>query len=45
MGCSKWSDGRKTAQLIIITLAAIVPDFDSGIGTWLIRYNPRRINA
>ncbi|KAF9254339.1 MFS general substrate transporter [Marasmius fiardii PR-910] len=27
-----WSDGRKTLQLIIITLAAIVPDFDSGIG-------------
>ncbi|KAH0580132.1 hypothetical protein H2248_002938 [Termitomyces sp. 'cryptogamus'] len=28
-----WSDWRKTGQLIIITLAAIVPDFDSGIGT------------
>ncbi|KAG6860202.1 hypothetical protein C0995_014436 [Termitomyces sp. Mi166 len=27
-----WSDWRKTVQLIIITLAAIVPDFDSGIG-------------
>ncbi|KAH9477318.1 Efflux pump radE [Psilocybe cubensis] len=27
-----WSDGRKTLLLIIITLAAIVPDFDSGIG-------------
>ncbi|RDB18688.1 Efflux pump rdc3 [Hypsizygus marmoreus] len=27
-----WSDRRKTIQLIIITLAAIVPDFDSGIG-------------
>ncbi|KAG6877150.1 hypothetical protein C0992_010680 [Termitomyces sp. T32_za158] len=27
-----WSDTRKTIQLIIITLAAIVPDFDSGIG-------------
>ncbi|KAJ7913533.1 MFS general substrate transporter [Mycena leptocephala] len=27
-----WSDGRKTLQLIIITLASIVPDFDSGIG-------------
>jgi hypothetical protein len=28
----QWSDRRKTIQLIIITLAAIVPDFDSGIG-------------
>ncbi|KAJ7464809.1 MFS general substrate transporter [Mycena galericulata] len=27
-----WSDGRKTLQLLIITLASIVPDFDSGIG-------------
>ncbi|KAH9477936.1 Efflux pump radE [Psilocybe cubensis] len=27
-----WSDRRKTLLLIIITLAAIVPDFDSGIG-------------
>ncbi|KAL0564744.1 hypothetical protein V5O48_017296 [Marasmius crinis-equi] len=27
-----WSDRRKTLQLVIITLAAIVPDFDSGIG-------------
>ncbi|KAL0060314.1 hypothetical protein AAF712_012880 [Marasmius tenuissimus] len=27
-----WSNRRKTLQLIIITLAAIVPDFDSGIG-------------
>ncbi|TFY82221.1 hypothetical protein EWM64_g1793 [Hericium alpestre] len=27
-----WSDLRKTVQLIIVTLAAIVPDFDSGIG-------------
>ncbi|KAG6906434.1 hypothetical protein DXG01_013939 [Tephrocybe rancida] len=27
-----WSARRKTVQLIIITLAAIVPDFDSGIG-------------
>ncbi|KAJ7201676.1 MFS general substrate transporter [Mycena pura] len=27
-----WSDRRKSLQLIIITLAAIVPDFDSGIG-------------
>ncbi|KAH7906959.1 major facilitator superfamily domain-containing protein [Hygrophoropsis aurantiaca] len=27
-----WSDGRKAIQLLIGTLAAIVPDFDSGIG-------------
>ncbi|KAG6828221.1 hypothetical protein H0H92_008754 [Tricholoma furcatifolium] len=27
-----WTSWRKTFQLIIITLAAIVPDFDSGIG-------------
>ncbi|KAJ7766307.1 MFS general substrate transporter [Mycena maculata] len=27
-----WSDRRKLLMLIIITLAAIVPDFDSGIG-------------
>ncbi|KAF8056670.1 MFS general substrate transporter [Lyophyllum atratum] len=27
-----WTARRKTIQLIIITLAAIVPDFDSGIG-------------
>ncbi|KAF7323703.1 MFS general substrate transporter [Mycena kentingensis (nom. inval.)] len=27
-----WSDRRKSIMLIIITLAAIVPDFDSGIG-------------
>ncbi|OSX63261.1 hypothetical protein POSPLADRAFT_1139517 [Postia placenta MAD-698-R-SB12] len=27
-----WSDRRKSFQLVIITLAAIVPDFDSGIG-------------
>ncbi|KAF8340130.1 major facilitator superfamily domain-containing protein [Amanita rubescens] len=27
-----WSDSQKTLNLIIITLAAIVPDFDSGIG-------------
>ncbi|KAI0341491.1 MFS general substrate transporter [Trametopsis cervina] len=27
-----WSDFRKNLQLLIITLAAIVPDFDSGIG-------------
>jgi hypothetical protein len=28
----QWSDRRKTAQLIVVTLASIVPDFDSGIG-------------
>ncbi|KAJ6611392.1 MFS general substrate transporter [Mycena sp. CBHHK59/15] len=27
-----WSDRRKALQLIIITLASVVPDFDSGIG-------------
>ncbi|KAK6992830.1 MFS general substrate transporter [Favolaschia claudopus] len=27
-----WSDRRKFALLVIVTLAAIVPDFDSGIG-------------
>ncbi|OSD07822.1 MFS general substrate transporter [Trametes coccinea BRFM310] len=27
-----WSDFRKNLQLFLITLAAIVPDFDSGIG-------------
>ncbi|KAJ7592989.1 MFS general substrate transporter [Mycena floridula] len=27
-----WSEGKKNVQLLIITLAAIVPDFDSGIG-------------
>ncbi|KAI0698164.1 MFS general substrate transporter [Cytidiella melzeri] len=28
-----WSEFRKGVQLAIITLAAIVPDFDSGLGT------------
>ncbi|KZT22763.1 MFS general substrate transporter [Neolentinus lepideus HHB14362 ss-1] len=27
-----WSNHRKTVQLIVITLAAIIPDFDSGVG-------------
>jgi MFS family permease len=27
-----WSDFRKTMHLIIITMSAVVPDFDSGIG-------------
>ena len=30
---SQWSDFRKGLQLFIVTLAAIVPDFDSGLGT------------
>ncbi len=28
----QWSEWQKAIQLIIITLAAVVPDFDSGIG-------------
>lgn len=32
-----WSDMRETVHLIIITLAAIVPDFDSGIGKEHVR--------
>ncbi|KAJ7154703.1 major facilitator superfamily domain-containing protein [Mycena filopes] len=46
-----WSDRRKSMLLIIITLAAIVPDFDSGIGIAAIfklalQYNttPNEIN-
>ncbi|KIJ06422.1 hypothetical protein PAXINDRAFT_20390 [Paxillus involutus ATCC 200175] len=27
-----WSDRRKTLHLLVITLASVVPDFDSGIG-------------
>ncbi|EGO03525.1 hypothetical protein SERLA73DRAFT_83573 [Serpula lacrymans var. lacrymans S7.3] len=27
-----WSDRRKAVQLIVITLASFIPDFDSGIG-------------
>lgn len=30
-----WSDHEKTIHLIVITLAAIVPDFDSGIGMYM----------
>ena len=30
-----WTDSRKSLHLFIITLAAIVPDFDSGIGQWI----------
>ncbi|KAG1844877.1 hypothetical protein C8R48DRAFT_678305 [Suillus tomentosus] len=29
----EWTDFRKTPHLIIITKSAVVPDFDSGIGT------------
>ena len=29
----QWSDFRKGVQLFIITLAAIVPDFQNGVGT------------
>jgi hypothetical protein len=29
---TQWSDRRKLVQLVIITLAAVVPDFDSAIG-------------
>ncbi|KAJ7231166.1 MFS general substrate transporter [Mycena haematopus] len=46
-----WSDRRKSLLLIIVTLAAIVPDFDSGIGIAAIfklavQYNttPNHIN-
>ncbi|KAJ7723411.1 major facilitator superfamily domain-containing protein [Mycena metata] len=46
-----WSDRRKSLLLIIITLAAIVPDFDSGIGIAAIfklaaqyNTNPNEIN-
>jgi hypothetical protein len=27
-----WTTRRKNIQLVIVTLAAVVPDFDSGIG-------------
>ncbi|EPQ53482.1 MFS general substrate transporter [Gloeophyllum trabeum ATCC 11539] len=27
-----WSDGRKAMQLFIVTVAAVIPDFDSGVG-------------
>ncbi|KAH0581678.1 hypothetical protein H2248_011371 [Termitomyces sp. 'cryptogamus'] len=40
-----WSDWRKTVQLIIITLAAIVPDFDSGIGIAAIFALARQYNT
>ncbi|KAI0318085.1 major facilitator superfamily domain-containing protein [Amylostereum chailletii] len=30
--CLGWTSRRKTVQLLILTLAAIIPDFDSGIG-------------
>jgi hypothetical protein len=28
----QWTNRRKTVQLIVITLASMVPDFDGGIG-------------
>lgn len=31
----QWSDRHKNFQLFVITLAAIVPDFDSGIGMFI----------
>lgn len=37
-GC-QWSNFRKHVQLVIITLAAIVPDFDSGIGASHLRWD------
>ncbi|PSR73732.1 hypothetical protein PHLCEN_2v10422 [Hermanssonia centrifuga] len=40
-----WSDFRKGIQLLIITLAAIVPDFDSGIGTASIFALARQFNT
>lgn len=36
----QWTDFRKNLQLFIVTLAAIVPDFDSGIGKWLSVLTP-----
>ena len=36
--CSQWSDFQKNLQLFIVTLAAIVPDFDSGIGMFLLSH-------
>jgi hypothetical protein len=34
----QWSRFKKNYLLLIITLAAIVPDFDSGIGTSKLMY-------
>ncbi|KAJ7892090.1 hypothetical protein B0H14DRAFT_3691439 [Mycena olivaceomarginata] len=31
-----WNPRRKALQLFIITLASVVPAFDSGIGKWLL---------
>jgi hypothetical protein len=36
-----WSDRRKSIQLLVVTLASVVPDFDSGIGQQL-KVNLRR---
>lgn len=32
----QWSSRKKTLQLVIWTMAAIIPDFDSGIGTFVL---------
>ncbi|PFH48084.1 hypothetical protein AMATHDRAFT_6124 [Amanita thiersii Skay4041] len=40
-----WSDFQKTLHLIIITLASIVPDFDSGIGIAAIFALAREYNT
>ncbi|KAF8198617.1 MFS general substrate transporter [Pholiota molesta] len=40
-----WSDRRKNLQLFIITLAAIVPDFDSGIGIASVFALARQFNT
>ena len=37
-----WSARRKALQLFIVTLAAIVPDFDSGIGMCAFRWGGGR---
>jgi len=35
-----WSTRRKNLQLIIVTLASIVPDFDSAIGeSYIVMYH------
>ena len=36
---SQWSDRKKGFQLFIIVLAAIVPDFDNGIGLKSLLYH------
>lgn len=39
-----WSNGRKSLMLLIVTLAAIVPDFDSGIGAQTLFCVSRNLN-